>query len=245
MRVENIINKCACGCGGDIVYKAHHKYYGISKYLCGHSSRINPVWKGKKLSEEHVIKLKKSHTGYVMPEEQKKKIGDANRGAKHYNYGKAIPLESRRKMAEAKGMSEYIIDDIERARAKSQRANDIRRSTASGRLRHSISTGVRDSLRKGKMGKKLKELLPYSINDLKKHLEKQFKPGMTWNNYGEWHVDHKIPIAAFNFNTSKDLDFERCWALSNLQPLWAIENFRKGGRLSRPFQPFLRLSYAS
>ncbi len=74
------------------------------------------------------------------------------------------------------------------------------------------------------------ETLGYTIEELIIHLEKQFKIGMTWDNYGEWHVDHKIPMARFNFTTTDDNEFKLCWALENLQPLWEFDNLSKGAR---------------
>jgi hypothetical protein len=60
---------------------------------------------------------------------------------------------------------------------------------------------------------------------------------MTWENYGEWHVDHIVPVSAHNFETTEDIDFKKCWDLSNLQPLWATDNMRKNAKLLKPFQP--------
>jgi hypothetical protein len=68
---------------------------------------------------------------------------------------------------------------------------------------------------------------------------------MSWENYGEWQIDHIIPLAAFNYETPFDMDFQRAWSLSNLQPLWALENMSKGDKLSKPFQPSLALSIAA
>jgi len=81
----------------------------------------------------------------------------------------------------------------------------------------------------------------YTLEDLKFRLEKQFAENMTWNNYGKkgWEIDHKIPIAAFNFETPTDTDFKKCWALKNLQPLWSAENIRKQDKVDRPHQPSL------
>jgi hypothetical protein len=68
------------------------------------------------------------------------------------------------------------------------------------------------------------ELLGYSPIELKESIQKKFKSGMTWENYGEWHIDHIRPISSFqkedNPKTINDLD--------NLQPLWATENLSKG-----------------
>jgi hypothetical protein len=75
------------------------------------------------------------------------------------------------------------------------------------------------------------ELLGYSIEDLMIHLEALFTEGMTWDNYGEWHVDHKIPMCSFLFDSTDDIGFKECWKLSNLQPLWGPDNLSKGTKL--------------
>ena len=72
------------------------------------------------------------------------------------------------------------------------------------------------------------KLLGYDTNKLKQRLECQFKQGMTWENYGEWHIDHKKPISKFNKNSK----ISEINALSNLQPLWASENLSKGCKFS-------------
>lgn len=98
-------------------------------------------------------------------------------------------------------------------------------------------------LRKNKGGRKWSDLVGYSISDLHRHLEKQFKDGMTWERFlsGEIHIDHKIPRAAFNYSCAEDLDFKKCWSLKNLQPLWAQDNLSKGDKLNKPFQPSLAI----
>lgn len=117
-----------------------------------------------------------------------------------------------------------------------------RRSTLKGKLNSNISLGIWRTLRRGsKANRHWEELVVWDINDLKRHLEKQFIEGMTWDNYGEWHIDHIIPVSVFNFETPEDIDFKRCWALKNLQPLWAFENMSKGNKISKPFQPALNL----
>ena len=73
-------------------------------------------------------------------------------------------------------------------------------------------------------------LLGYTIEELMAHLEKQFTEGMTWDNYGEWHVDHIRPMTSFKFESVDDPEFKECWALSNLQPLWWNDNLSKGPR---------------
>jgi hypothetical protein len=122
-------------------------------------------------------------------------------------------------------------------------ALDVRkRNTPTKRLKAIMRTHLWKSLRGAKFYRHWEELVGYSIDSLKKHIEKQFKPGMSWDNRGtEWEIDHKVPIAVFNFEKPEDIDFKLCWSLSNLQPLWTTENRRKGARISKPFQPSLTM----
>ena len=75
------------------------------------------------------------------------------------------------------------------------------------------------------------DILKYTPEDLIQHLEKQFTSDMTWENYGEWHVDHKKPITSFNFQEMGDDEFMKCWSIDNLQPLWGEENIRKSNKI--------------
>jgi len=87
-----------------------------------------------------------------------------------------------------------------------------------------LSTGV------GKNGIRTADILNslgYSLADLRHHLEDKFTEGMTWENYGKWHLDHIRPVCSFNFSSIQDHEFKLCWALDNLQPLWAEDNLKK------------------
>ncbi|MDP2218543.1 MAG: hypothetical protein Q8J68_14795 [Methanolobus sp.] len=130
----------------------------------------------------------------------------------------------------------------ERAKELGKRASLKRRGTPRGRLNDAIRSNIRNSLKVSKNNRHWEELVGYTIEQLKKHLEKRFKPGMTWDNYGTvWVIDHKIPIAAFNFERPDDIDFRICWSLNNLQPLGPKENAKKGEKLEKPFQPSLTI----
>lgn len=74
-----------------------------------------------------------------------------------------------------------------------------------------------------------KELLGCDWNYFKNFFEKKFVNGMTWNNYGQWHIDHIIPISKFNL-LDKNEQLKSC-NYKNLQPLWSIDNIRKGAKL--------------
>tara|TARA_B110000008_G_scaffold271290_1_gene302553 strand:- start:481 stop:1011 length:531 start_codon:yes stop_codon:yes gene_type:complete len=70
-------------------------------------------------------------------------------------------------------------------------------------------------------------LLGCSIPHLKDHLEKQFQPGMTWENHGPvWHVDHMMPCNSFDLTDPEQQ--RQCFHYTNLQPMWGTENINKG-----------------
>lgn len=73
------------------------------------------------------------------------------------------------------------------------------------------------------------ELLGCSIEELKIHLELKFTDDMTWENHGEWHIDHIIPCAAFDFTKEEAQVY--CFHYTNLQPLWGVENRKKQAKV--------------
>jgi len=78
------------------------------------------------------------------------------------------------------------------------------------------------------------DMLGYTAIELKHHIENQFQPGMTWKNYGEWHIDHIKGV----INFESDADVKIVCALDNLRPLWAttreIDGIIYEGNLNRP-----------
>lgn len=86
---------------------------------------------------------------------------------------------------------------------------------------------------KTKGGRRTFALLGYAVEQLVAHLESRFAPGMSWENYGRngWHIDHIRPLSSFTYSTPDCPDFKEAWALSNLQPLWAIDNLRKHAKM--------------
>lgn len=73
------------------------------------------------------------------------------------------------------------------------------------------------------------ELLGCTGNEAKEYLESKFQTNMSWDNYGEWHVDHIAPIASFNLIIPTEQ--KKCFHYSNLQPLWAEDNLKKSNKV--------------
>lgn len=71
------------------------------------------------------------------------------------------------------------------------------------------------------------ELVGCSPQELKIHLEQKFIYGMSWDNQGEWHIDHIIPLSSAE--TEEEL-YKLCH-FTNLQPMWALDNIKKGSKI--------------
>lgn len=90
-----------------------------------------------------------------------------------------------------------------------------------------IEAVVRSSIHKDTPGFAIERLLGYSMSDLKKHLERQFRSGMNWKTYGRsgWHIDHIKPKRCFDLTRIDEV--RAFWSLPNLRPLPARENLKK------------------
>ena len=204
-------------------FKERHGKYGLR-------SKCKPCFqaevKGLKAKPEYRQKAIEHGRQYY----QKNKDRAAERWQRYYE----VNAEHLREKARDWGRA-----NLERRRI----ADRKRRANVGFRVSQNISRSIRQSLFRfnGKGGAPWESLVDYTKEDLVKHLEKQFQPGMTWDNYGKWHIDHEIPISAFNFTKPEHEDFVRCWSLNNLRPMWAKENISKGARLEKPFQPRLQM----
>jgi len=114
-------------------------------------------------------------------------------------------------------------------------ARQKRKNNIMFKLNSVMGCAIRRSLKGKKNGVHWEDLVDYDLEELMAHLEKQFLPGMTWENHGTgegmWHIDHIIPLYWFVFKSYKDKGFKKAWALENLRPMWGAENIRKGNKL--------------
>lgn len=108
-----------------------------------------------------------------------------------------------------------------------QRVKKMRATNPNLRISHSLRERMRSALIGKCKSASTMELLGCSIEQLKEHLEYQFKESMTWDNYGYfgWHIDHIRPCASFDLNYPDQQ--KECFHYTNLQPLWAEENLSK------------------
>ena len=151
----------------------------------------------------------------------------------------------RQKENRARNIEHYRANEIIRAArismdsVRRENANRKRRErwritmTPKRRIRARIGSQIYFALKTrsaSKERKKTFDILGYSLNDLMAHIERQFHSGMSWDNMGEWHLDHITPLSSFKF-TCIDDEFRAAWALTNLRPLWSLDNIKKGAKI--------------
>lgn len=145
----------------------------------------------------------------------------------HNKVGKS--WREKNKSHQAENVKAWCDKNIERRRKHKrdwQRKHNRNRSIAD-KIHDSIRTKVWRQLKGKKRSQSTFALLGYTPEKLMAHLEAQFTEGMSWENYGKWHIDHITAKAKFVIRSVEDEDFKQCWALSNLQPLWALDNLKK------------------
>lgn len=122
-----------------------------------------------------------------------------------------------------------------------ERFKELYRTDKAFTLRHRMRSLMRVTMTTNKRGRRMQEVLGYSYDELRAHLEANFTSGMTWDRFmmGEIHIDHRIPVAYFKPETYDSLEFRMCWNLTNLRPLWAADNVSKADRLPEDFEELL------
>ena len=228
--------------------------YG-KKYRLKNKNKLKE--KAREYRKKHKNEIEKWRQGYK--EESRKlcqKYRAINKG-KIREYGKGYYKKNKNKIIERvkiyqstnkervkKQSKEYRLKNRDKARKYGNEYTKHRYQTdPKFKLNMNISNAIRTSLHGNKKGRHWEDLVGYTLNKLKKYLENLFTEGMTWELFmqGEIHIDHKIPISAFNFTKPKHLGFQKCWALENLQPMWVEDNLSKTNKLFYDFQGHLAL----
>lgn len=123
-------------------------------------------------------------------------------------------------------------DNKHRRREQAKLAERERRKNPIYKLKNNISRQIRKALQNNKNGKKWESIVGYTLDQLKIHIQSTFTDGMSWENYGQWHIDHKKPIDSFIINKDNwQEDIKEIWALNNLQALWAKDNCSKSNKM--------------
>ena len=235
--------KCQCGCG-----KTTKMNCGRPLLYFDHTH--HPDWAGREARElkiqrknEERREREKHESGPIVGQSKWAKVG-----IWESSVPKSVPLSVIGPSEQSDRASGDRINEIvvrmqrspefvdEQCRILGTQTREARRFYQKNRADNDVGFRILMNLRtrlgaairgKGKSGS-TRKLLGCSIPELKAHLEKQFTPGMSWENYGAWHVDHIVPCCSFDLTCAEEQ--RRCFHFTNLQPLWADANFKKGGR---------------
>ncbi len=136
------------------------------------------------------------------------------------------PEESRRRVMEYQSKNRESHNARRRISHNARRATDVEFSLKL-RLRRRMNGAMHSA--DATASTSVMALLGCKPSELKAHLQSLFTDGMTWDNYGEWEVDHIRPCVSFDL--TDEVEQRECFHFSNLQPLWKSVNRSKGGKL--------------
>lgn len=190
--------------------------------------------------KENKEKLKKSKAKHRA--ENKDKINKANQLWRIKNREKIRERERIRQSTpefKAKRKAYYQDNRSECIRRSTEWSSNYRK-TPMGTMQNRLRVRLSDALRRGGYTKRSRtnEIIGCSWHMLVKHIENQFDKGMTWDNRGDWHIDHIVPLSSAN----NEKELLRLCHFSNLQPLWKEDNLKKSNKIIE-CQPELLLKY--
>lgn len=207
---------------------------------------VNDIWGTRQIGEKYLVSEKTinrvlKENGVKMDTPGRRYFGGKKISDKKYyksNKEKISEYYSEWRANKKEYLKEYHkewreknvdkIREVKRTYEKTRKAND-----PIYKLINNFRTAIYQVLKENNVQKNghYFEILKYTPEELITHLENQFTDGMTWDNYGQWHVDHISPISLHDINEIGDDEFMKCWSLSNLQPLWGDENIRKSNKV--------------
>jgi len=130
-----------------------------------------------------------------------------------------------------KKREEWARNNEKRNTARRKNLQKRRDEDTQYRMKMALHVRLYDAVKrqKGVKSSKTLELLGCTVDQLQTFIGAEFTEGMTWENYGEWHIDHIRPCASFNLENPEEQ--KKCFHWTNLQPLWAADNLAKSDRL--------------
>jgi len=174
------------------------------------------------------VKERKKEYNAIPENKERRKEQDAEHNARP-------EVKERKKEYDAK----YNSKPENKERRNQQRKERCQTDTCY-KLRMHISSAVRQGLKKNygsKRGSSILSKLPYTMQELKQHIESLWESWMSWKNHGPydpnrktWQIDHINPHSCFHYENMDCEEFRKCWSLSNLRPLESLANIKKGNK---------------
>ena len=206
------------------IKKAEKKEY-LKQYRLNNKENLKQYDKQYYLDNREKISGQKKE--YYL--DNKKRIKEQN---------KEYQLNNREKISEKK--KEYYLDNKEKLLGRQKQYNlenkpkrnayvsNKRKTDLAFALTDNLRTRLKQALNGKNKSKSTLKLLGCTVKYLIQHLEKQFQPGMNWENRHLFHIDHIRPCSSFDLTDPKQQS--ECFNYKNLQPLWAQDNMVKGAK---------------
>lgn len=204
----------------------------IKKWHAENRDKVNA--NHKKWKENNPEKVKQENRDYALKNPEKRR-------ASALKYRNKDPAKARERLAAWRKDNKEKEKEYRNRPEVKERAREVRRKwreenknwIVTSRLRKRLTAALKSA--NTKKSQSVIDLIGCSPADLVLYLESLFQDGMTWDNRMEWHIDHIRPCVSFDL--SDPLQQKECFHFSNLQPLWAIDNFLKGSKWSSPTEP--------
>lgn len=242
-----------------IITRKQAKELGLTRYFTGKPCKYGHISErntGNGTCQECHYTAQKDYF-----KKHKKKITEKSRIYRREKYRNDAEYrrkirESVNKEKESEKHKEYYQKNKERLKEKARKRREEkghdteyfrkymkkRRNTATGKIEIFLRNALRRLMIATSKEKEISsKIIDYSVSDFKKHIESQFLEGMNWDNYGDWHIDHKIPmkylIKKYEGFSQKELHgiINR---LDNLRPMWATDNLAKSSKLTEEVNLF-------
>lgn len=210
----------------------------------------------KRYCLNHPDKIKEYSKQYYLNNPEKEKERSRQYRLDNPEYKKQYRLNNKEKIKSSNEKYREENRDIILKKGRDYYKNNVEKSREYQRnkwkinLKYNLNKRMGHAIRMTLHGHKNRyhweDLVGYNLKDLIRRLVSTIPNGYTWQDFlkGKLHIDHIIPISVFNFTKSEHTDFKKCWALKNLQLLPARENLRKSDKLTKPFQPALKIAEA-
>jgi hypothetical protein len=195
----------------------YKKYYEENKDKIAERKKLYYKQKKEDILERQKIYYQENSD--LIKEREKEKYyknieSSRERGRNYYENNKEEFLKRQRE--------KYSVDGAEKIKNK-------RKTDPLFKLKNTIGNRIRGFLKQNgyNKNKRTSETIGCTPEELRLFIEQKFKEGMSWDNHGEWHIDHIIPLASAN----TEEEVYKLNHYTNLQPLWKKENLSKGDKI--------------
>jgi hypothetical protein len=217
--------------------KSRSKNDGFNSHCKECVSKQNKIWRenNKEIAKTKNKDWNNRNKAYTKEYKKINKERDSAKKAEWYQRTKILADQEkidRKNRNREKWMNSRDLDKYRQSRRVY--INSRLKNDESFRILTRLRACLSQAISRNKNGKKAatEHLIGCSFKELKTHLESKFQPGMTWDNHSRtgWHIDHILPVSSFVLSTLEGQ--KACNHYTNLQPLWAKDNLRKGNRIA-------------